>query len=217
MSSTENAKSAYWEKYYSCGRGEEIPPPSQFAAFMAQEADKAAFLIDVGCGSGRDSLFFAQRGFQVLGVDASHAAVDRCNALVARLGFANARFASASVDSEEFGRIMAKAVAANDGKTVIYARFFLHAITDEEQECLLQSVSAALRTGDLFAVEYRTTRDAELSKETSTHYRRFIDPAHLVVTIARKGFAVEYAAEGFGFAKYRKDDAHVARAIFRKE
>lgn len=32
-------------------------------------------------------------------------------------------------------------------------------------------------------------------------------------TLAR-GFDVEYAVEGFGFAKYKEDDAYVARAIF---
>ncbi len=217
MTSMEHDKAGYWEGYYASGIHEQNVPPSQFAAFLAQEVETAAFLIDVGCGSGRDSIFFAQRGFQVLGVDGSHAAIDRCQDIASRMGLAKVGFQCASVDSDEFKQVLTNAIGGTQQKAVIYARFFLHAITDEEQDRLIRTVSATLRPGDLFAIEYRTTRDAALSKETSTHYRRFIDPAHLIVTIAGMGFAVDYAAEGFGFAKYRKDDAHVARAIFRKE
>ena len=31
-----------------------------------------------------------------------------------------------------------------------------------------------------------------------------------------RGFDVVYSVEGFGFAKYRQDDAYVARTIFRR-
>jgi cyclopropane fatty-acyl-phospholipid synthase-like methyltransferase len=216
MTSAETAKSDYWERYYSGEASSRVPPPSQFAAFVAQEAEEGSTFIDVGCGSGRDGLFFAQRGFALTGIDASHAAVDHCRDIAARMGLAHASFVCASVDSTAFGAALASAVAASRGKAVLSARFFLHAITEEEQAHLFDAAASALRPGDLVAVEDRTTRDASLAKETSSHYRRFIDPAQLIVEMAGRGFAVEYAVEGFGFAKYRHDDAHVARAVFRK-
>lgn len=97
-----------------------------------------------------------------------------------------------------------------------YARFFLHAITDSEELAFFEGMSAALREGDRLAVEYRTIRDAEGEKVTAAHYRRFVEPAGVIANAAEAGFAVEYAVEGTGFAKYLKDDAYVARTVFRK-
>ena len=41
-----------------------------------------ARVLDVGCGNGRDTLFFAQLGFDTLGIDAAQAAIDHCRGLV---------------------------------------------------------------------------------------------------------------------------------------
>jgi SAM-dependent methyltransferase len=39
--------------------------PSQFAVFVANEVAPAR-LLEVGCGNGRDSLFFSSAGFDVV-------------------------------------------------------------------------------------------------------------------------------------------------------
>lgn len=217
MSSSVQEKSAYWERYYSTGESGLIAPPSQFAAFIAQEIEGDALLIDVGCGSGRDSIFFAQRGLQVIGLDAANAAIETCQDWAVKLDLPNASFQVVSVADDTFGTAVEEAVSSAEKPVVVYARFFLHAITEQEQGQMLAAVAEALRPGDLLAVEYRTTKDAMLAKETAAHYRRYIDPTTLVLDVAARGFVVEYAAEGFGFAKYRHDDAHVARVIARKK
>ena len=70
--------------------------------------------------------------------------------------------------------------------------------------------------GDLLAVEYRTIRDLRGPKVTASHYRRYILPAAFEARALGRGFDVIYAVEGFGFAKYKEDDAYVARTIFRR-
>ena len=70
--------------------------------------------------------------------------------------------------------------------------------------------------GDVLAVEYRTIRDQVGAKETETHFRRFVLPATFQARALERGFEVTYAVEGFGFAKYRHDDAYVARTLFRR-
>lgn len=69
-------KDIYWNKYYnSC----EVPElPSQFAVFVLGEINPTA-IIDIGCGSGRDALYFAGRGIPTIGIDGSASAVDLCN------------------------------------------------------------------------------------------------------------------------------------------
>jgi hypothetical protein len=51
---------------------------------------------------------------------------------------------------------------------------------------------------------------------TQAHFRRFVTPAAFQASALGRGFDVEYAVEGFGFAKYKQDDAYVARTLFLK-
>ncbi|MCL3816995.1 class I SAM-dependent methyltransferase [Aeromicrobium wangtongii] len=216
-SMSEQDQAQYWERYYAERKSTKVPVPSQFAAFLAQEIPDNATVVDVGCGNGRDSIFFAAQAHPVLGLDGSHAAIDACRTVASAAGVDHARFETVGVTDASFGSVLRRLVAEARGPVVVYARFFLHAITDDAQAEMISAVAAALRPDDLFAVEYRTTKDAALIKETAEHYRRYIDPAQLIVEVCRQGFAVDYAVEGFGYAKYRHDDAHIARAIFRSE
>lgn len=210
------AKAQYWENYYAARKSTRVAAPSQFAVFVAQEISEDATVIDVGCGNGRDSIFFATQAHPVLGLDGSPAAIETCRTVAGATGEEHARFEAIGVTDPGFASTLSRAVADAHGQVVVYARFFLHAITDAEQTEMISSVATALRTGDLFTVEYRTTKDAALAKETAEHYRRYIDPSRLIVEVSSKGFSVEYAVEGFGFAKYHHDDAHAARAVFRR-
>ncbi len=59
----ENYK-AYHEKTFSID-------PSSFLAPLAQRLPLEAFVLDVGCGSGRDLLWMKNRGFEVIGFEQS--------------------------------------------------------------------------------------------------------------------------------------------------
>ena len=47
----------FWEQYYSINK--EPFQPSSFAREVIQNISKNSTLLDVGCGNGRDSIFFA--------------------------------------------------------------------------------------------------------------------------------------------------------------
>lgn len=47
------------------------PPTKQFVDFFQSFSVKNARVLDIGCGQGRDSLFIARHGHQVVGVDIS--------------------------------------------------------------------------------------------------------------------------------------------------
>ncbi|WP_286928214.1 MULTISPECIES: class I SAM-dependent methyltransferase [Aeromicrobium] len=198
----------YWNAYYA-DRGVARPLPSQFAAFVAGELDQPARIIEFGSGSGRDTLFFAAHGHDVTGVDASKAAVEACTAEAADLGL-DVEFLAATIDQDG----LAAQLRVSPGTTVVYARFFVHAITDEEQTAFLDLAASLTSPGDRLAVEYRTLRDSSGAKVTGSHFRRFVDPTSFNAEAVLHGFDVTYAVEGFGFAKYRQDDAYVARALF---
>ncbi|EYR80491.1 class I SAM-dependent methyltransferase [Shinella sp. DD12] len=202
----------YWNRYYGT-RTSPVPNiPSQFAAFVALEAAADSTIVDIGCGSGRDSLFFANAGFTVLGIDASSAAVSLCQRTAEERGINRASFLCCNVDDPTLSE---KISSGTVGRIVIYARFFLHAIP-EDAELAFLNTAAAVKNVDLLAIEFRTDRDAQQTKVTDSHYRRFIPPLDFLARAAKHGFSPAYFTEGFGYAKYRNDDAHVARVLMRK-
>jgi cyclopropane fatty-acyl-phospholipid synthase-like methyltransferase len=202
-------RSLYWDDYYAAVIDDRRPLPSQFAVFVAGELENAHSVIEFGCGTGRDAIFFASRGHQVMGVDASHQAVKTCEGRAAGLG-EQATFVAARIDDPD----LANRLQAPELPLVVYARFFVHAISDDEEQAFLDLAAELTSAGDRLAVEYRTIRDLSGAKVTQQHYRRFVTPATFQARALARGFDVEYSIEGFGFAKYKSDDAYVARTIF---
>jgi cyclopropane fatty-acyl-phospholipid synthase-like methyltransferase len=64
----------YWEAYYKNG-GPSISECSSFAMYCLPYIDVKKILFDMGCGSGRDALFFLQNDIPVIAVDKSVEAV----------------------------------------------------------------------------------------------------------------------------------------------
>lgn len=205
------SKDAYWERFYATGSSLARPVPSQFAAFVAGELREPYRVVEFGSGTGRDALFFASYGHQVTAVDGSSTAIRRGRAVTEALG-EKVEFIDSPIDAPG----LAELVPESGHKTLVYARFFLHAITDAEEQAFLSCAAELTRPGDLMAVEYRTVRDSRGQKETDEHFRRFMRPAEFQYAAMRHGFRVTYAVEGYGFAKYRSDDAYVARTLLER-
>ena len=209
-------RETHWNLQY--GETGELPPPTQFAAFMSQEINKTSSIIEFGCGSGRDSIFFAQQGFRVIGIDASASAVQLCRTHAERLHLGSAMFINASINTAFESSCITNIIHAwGNPHVVVYSRFFLHAITDEEESCFLGIASDICRNGGLLVCEFRTPRDRLLIKSTAKHYRRFVNPSAFCAKALGYSFEARYAVEGFGYAKYRNDDAYVCRLILSSD
>lgn len=208
---TPEARTHYWDEYYAARSTMVRRLPSQFAVFVAGELEGRHRIIELGCGNGRDSMFFASYGHEVVAVDASQAAIDGCRALADTLG-ERASFISSRIEDPALPSI----VRGEAGPRLVYARFFLHAITEDEERDLVTLAAAVTDPGDMLAVEYRTVRDSSGVKVTDDHYRRFVLPAAFEARALGNGFDVIYSVEGFGFAKHGQDDAYVARTLLRR-
>ena len=81
--------------------------PTQLARSVVRIARKLPrsprTLVDLGCGEGRDSIYFAQRGYQVLGVDISSVGVRKAEQRASRLGV-KARFGVGDIRTYRLGR-----------------------------------------------------------------------------------------------------------------
>jgi tellurite methyltransferase len=201
----------YWNNYYKGGTPVSAPQvPSQFAAFVVSElSGQNTKIIDFGCGNGRDALFFARHGYSVLGVDGSQTAVDNCQ----QQNVEGAGFICSAIDNPDLAEQVLKTLPDDDRDILVYARFFIHAIDREAQEKFLKTCRKIVETGGRVAFEFRTDRDQNQTKVTAAHYRRFVSPLEFMEDVSAAGFKVRYFVEGFGYAKYKEDDAHVARFI----
>lgn len=60
--------------------------PSSFACRVAPLLPAGGRILDLGCGEGRDSVFFAAEGFEVMAVDASRAGIAKARRLAEARG-----------------------------------------------------------------------------------------------------------------------------------
>lgn len=215
MSDSESTRSSYWNDFYRA-KASSLAAPSQFALFVLGETSVGGRILDLGCGTGRDAIYFSSQGRHVVGVDAAEAAVAHC-ARIAEANGLSARFLTSTIDAPDLlDRARREFDGAPLGGMTVYARFFVHAINDEEEMALLRLAAGICQQGDLLAAEFRTIRDAQQAKVTAEHYRRFVNPLTFMANATSVGFATEYFVEGFGYAKYKDDDAHVARCLMRR-
>ena len=188
----------YWNKYYEDHRpGSDGESP--FARELYEKHLQAGGrLLDLGCGNGRDSIYFAGRGLSVTGIDSADVAIRELQ------GKADARFVCGD---------FVKLDGMEDGSfDFCYSRFTVHAITLEQEKDLLRSVRRVLRQGGKFFIEVRSVHDAIYglgeAKETDAyvyegHYRRFIRLRDFIDRLSDAGFDVVYAEESDAFAPYK--------------
>lgn len=215
-----NQDTAYWDAYYR-QRPEILNQCSPFATEMmkviyGQMAEgEAKYLLDLGCGNGRDSVFFAQNKLHVVGIDASGTAIEILEETYdedAYLEFVCDDFVTANVlFQREYD--------------YCYSRFTLHAINEKQEEQLIGNVYKALKKNGLFMIEARTIHDRiyglgeQVEKNAyryNDHYRRFIEPAEIMRKMVRIGFTIVHSEEGSGFSKTETEDPVLLRLIARK-
>ena len=62
-----NSEINYWTEYYK--KHKESFEPSFFSTSITKFLNEGDSLIDLGCGNGRDSIYFGEKNIFTLGVD----------------------------------------------------------------------------------------------------------------------------------------------------
>ncbi|WP_035779748.1 adenylyl-sulfate kinase [Butyrivibrio sp. MC2013] len=203
----------YWNEYYKSGKLKKNVP-SSFAKWINSYIGCNQHILELGCGNGRDSLYFIEQGHNVIAVDGSDCAIAALNKETVDLE--NALFVC-----DDFVKCHTLYEIPFD---CIYSRFTLHAITEEQEDELLNNVCKALRFGGVFCVEARTIHDDiygkghEIAKNTyiyEGHFRRFIDCDEFYKKLVNLGFEIEYYKEMNGLSKTDNSDPMLLRCIAR--
>eukprot|EP00762_Andalucia_godoyi_P008066 ANDGO_02146.mRNA.1 hypothetical protein len=204
----------HWDSYYDgcCSAPTE---PSSFARYVLERL-RGRSLLDVGCGNGRDSLFFAHHGITTV-------AMDRCERAVSRLTcpplsqviVQNAGDKPGDRSGERQLQISVDAV---------YMRFFLHAVDETEASRVLDWCAELLpSTGQIF-IEARSVRSSlygvgeQVGRDAFVcgHYRRFIRADEIQAELQKRGFTINICCETAGVAIFNNDDPVVVRVVASK-
>ena len=198
----------YWNNFY---KNSHNLLPSQFAVFIASEYPDKKNLIDFGCGSGRDTFFLSKLYKKVIGIDASSEIINSNN--MSQNTKKNLTFLLNDLSNEKLLKNLIQDEFKDIDNCIFYARFFLHAIDESVEDKFLKFYNNLKNRSNILALEFRTNKDQFLEKEYGNHYRRFVDPKQLISKLDKMGMIINYFIEGQGYAKYKNDDAYVARLI----
>lgn len=218
-----NLNIKYWNIYYK--NKNLISQPTKFAVFCTKIVKNyQGTFFDIGCGNGRDVIYFNKKRIYCIGIDKSTQAIlkDKRKFSAYKYHFKKKNFCNFFTNQ------------TMNVKFSVYSRFSLHSISYKNEKQLLNSLINQKNLEYLF-IETRTLDDElygkgkkvgkhefvwenkpNKHKYISNHYRRFIDPLILKKKL-QKHFKIIYYKQSRGFAKFRKEDPCVLRVIAKKK
>ncbi|MBQ6449282.1 class I SAM-dependent methyltransferase [bacterium] len=204
----------YWESVYKHNRAPIAQ--SSFAQYVLSSYihpdDK---IIELGCGNGRDAIYFAQNNIQVV-------AVDQCSSEIERLKTSN-RLDNLVFMIADFTHLD----QSNEAYDLIYSRFTLHSVDKLGQSRVINWSYNSLKPKGKICIEARGYKNALYKKGKAVtgqkdafifndHYRRFINIDKLVEELVAIGFKILIANEERGFAPISDFDDYFIRVIAQK-
>jgi SAM-dependent methyltransferase len=147
-----------WDKIYSDGSAFFGEDPSDFAQKCYSYFKKYGVkrILELGCGQGRDTIFFASNGFDVHAIDASKVAIENINQ---KKGQKNI-----SLDLRHFKARQALPYDSSYFDAVYSHMFYNMRFTDEELRSLFKESNRVLKNNGLLYFSVRSDKDVLYNK-----------------------------------------------------
>jgi len=193
----------YWDSFYQ----NESPPssPSSFSEYILPYVkDTHKTLLDIGCGNGRDSLFFKNNGFDVISIDSSK----------------SPNFLG---DSNNFFKVNINDI--NFKVDIYYARFFIHAIKENTLDSFIENLYKLMSKKSKFIFETRSTKGITNLEKKETNFKSSIGEKHFRMLYSinylrnklEKKFKIDHLIEINNVTKYKNNNPYVIRGIVTKK
>jgi SAM-dependent methyltransferase len=152
----------YWEEVYRTG-GDALPTErSPFADTVLKRLARGVPVVDLGCGTGRDTLAFAAAGHPAVGIDWVRSALQVAKDAAGRLDGDVPRpvFESVNLQDRHATLLAAARLAGSHPGAELYARMLLHELTPRGVDAVMLLARSLLRPGRSLWLEFRTTADS---------------------------------------------------------
>ncbi|MPZ59974.1 MAG: class I SAM-dependent methyltransferase [Propionibacteriales bacterium] len=200
-----------WAWFYN-HRAEEVGlEPTPFAAWVAEREDPC-HLVDLGCGNGRDSIFFATKGFDVLGLDFVRVAWRPAEDYLKEHALP-VTFELRNLNSLRETLATGARIARWPSPRIVYGRFLVHSLRERGLDNMWRLLGMALRSGGRSYLEFRTARDRDRPKHFGRRFRRFLTIDEVVGKAQRHGLRVVEQKAGTGLAPFVEEDPFVCRLV----
>jgi tellurite methyltransferase len=190
----------HWDNFY---KDFNLIKPSSFAKFCLKNFLKNSTLVDIGCGNGRDSFFFANNEFNVICIDNCKTAIN----LIASANHPNINPICSKVGDLNFINI-----------DIAYSRFALHAMTEKEEDKMLEWIKKAINSGGYFCIETRSDKeDMPNYHFGADHYRRPTNFKKIKQKIKNLGFTILFETEQRDLSPFKDENPLIIRLICKKD
>ena len=166
--------SSYWEQLWTRQADMRV---NNFArrAYLRIQAAGPKTLLDIGCGTGQDSLYFARKGLTVTALDLAASSLERLNKKGKRITCLTQDICHLNFPADSF--------------EVIYAHLSLQYFDDSQTHEIFADIYKILKKGGLFFVKCKSTSDRLYGQGEKAGQDTFIQ-GHI-----RHFFSREYMAE----------------------
>ena len=207
----------YWTEYYK--NNSEPTDRSTFAEFVLPNLEKNKTLLELGCGNGRDSIYFADNDINVIAIDQAENEVKFLNDF-----YKKDNLLFVCDDFTDLKNSTNSAIKDNEFD-YIYSRFTFHSISEKKEDRTLDWIENNIKTGGCFLLEVRSINDPMFkegrllseNENFTTHYRRYLDLNTIVGKLERRNFEIVYKIEDKDLAPYKDDNPYLIRIIAKKK
>jgi hypothetical protein len=202
----------HWTEFYK-GDHRRVPDePSLFARWAEERMEPGDPVVELGAGTGRDTVWLTQRGHPVLATDYCAGARKALIASAER-GEVRASYRPANLESLKSSLVAATRIAHEPQPRHIYARGVIDALAPTGRLGLWEFCRVAGRRGGLTFLEFRTPASRSRPTFFGDHPRTYADPDRIAAEIAGRGGTVVERVEGRGLAPLGKEDPVICRLV----
>jgi SAM-dependent methyltransferase len=180
----------YWDKHH----GEMAPAasadaPSDFALHCDPLMSARAVVLDLGCGNGRDAVYFADHGHRVVATDYSAVAIEQ----------AGRRYTQDNLQFQV--QDLTQPFPFPDGEFgVVYAHMSLHYFNHADTARIFTEIARVLRPGGQLLFKVKSTDDplygdgdqVEPNVFNRGGLRHFFDPNYINELLAASGLEISH-------------------------
>ncbi len=146
----------YWNKKHpEYSTKDWIRKTTIFAKQAIEHFPKQGQILELGCGQGQDSLFFAKSGYEVLATDFSESALDEAKKQITdeikyKIGF-------------QLLDLNYPLPFQSDSFEVVYSHLAVHYFGEVRTKALFDEIYSVLKPGGIFAILTNTIEDPEVA------------------------------------------------------